>query len=71
MWPERFGHAEIARIKAELGPYMASGRLQQSPMPAKGGIFQREWWQLYEDPESLSVKPMHCTELPQLHAGQA
>ena len=48
MWPERFGPREIARIKAELGPYMASGRLQQSPMPAKGGIFERLWWQLYE-----------------------
>jgi predicted phage terminase large subunit-like protein len=29
---------------------MASGRLQQSPMPAKGGIFDRSWWQLYESP---------------------
>ena len=48
MWPERFGPKEIARIKAELGPYMSSGRLQQSPQPAKGGIFQRDWWQLYE-----------------------
>jgi predicted phage terminase large subunit-like protein len=52
MWPERFGPTEIARIKAELGPYLASGRLQQSPTPAKGGIFQREWWQLYEDPQN-------------------
>ena len=48
MWPERFGHREISAIKAELGPYMASGRLQQSPMPAKGGIFDRSWWQLWE-----------------------
>ena len=53
MWPERFGPREIARIKAELGPYMASGCLQQSPMPAKGGIFDRTWWQLYEDPENM------------------
>ncbi len=51
MWPERFGPREIARIKAELAPYMASGRLQQSPQPAKGGIFQRDWWQLYESPD--------------------
>src|SRR5262249_985940 len=42
MWPERFGLKEIARIKAELGPYMASGRLQQSPQPKGGGIFKRE-----------------------------
>jgi predicted phage terminase large subunit-like protein len=48
MWPERFGPKELARIK--LGPSMASGRLQQSPQPAKGGIFQRDWWQLYESP---------------------
>jgi predicted phage terminase large subunit-like protein len=48
MWPERFGRTELARIKAELGPYLASGRLQQSPVPAKGGIFLREWWNLWE-----------------------
>jgi hypothetical protein len=48
MWPERIGHREISAIKAELGPYMASGRLKQSPMPAKGGIFDRPWWNLWE-----------------------
>lgn len=48
MWPERFGRREISVMNAELGPYMASGRLQQSPMPAKGGIFDRSWWQLWE-----------------------
>ena len=47
MWPERFGRTELARIKAELGPYLASGRLQQSPVPAKGGIFDRSWWRVY------------------------
>lgn len=45
MWPERFGHNEIARMKSELGSYMASGRLQQMPVPDKGAIFLREWWQ--------------------------
>jgi predicted phage terminase large subunit-like protein len=52
MWPERFGHTELARIKAELGPYLASGRLQQSPAPTKGGIFDRSWWGLFEDPQN-------------------
>jgi predicted phage terminase large subunit-like protein len=51
MWPERFGPREIARIKAELGPALSSGRLQQSPSPAKGGLFLREWWELYESPD--------------------
>jgi len=51
MWPERFGEREIARIKAELGPYFSSGRLQQSPVPDKGGIFKRDWWQPYDSPD--------------------
>jgi hypothetical protein len=51
MWPERFGAREVARIKAELGPYMASGRLQQMPVPDQGGIFQRDWWQPYDSPD--------------------
>src|SRR3984893_10882018 len=49
MWPERFGVAEVVRIKAGLGPYMASGRLQQSPQPRAGGIFRRDWWQQWTD----------------------
>jgi predicted phage terminase large subunit-like protein len=56
MFPERFGRTELARIKAELGPYLASSRLQQSPAPAKGGIFSREWWQLYE-PADIGQPP--------------
>jgi predicted phage terminase large subunit-like protein len=47
MWPQRFGPTELARIESELGPYMASGRLQQKPVPDRGGIFQRAWWQLW------------------------
>jgi phage terminase large subunit-like protein len=48
MWPERFGEKEVAAIEAGLGPYMASGRLQQSPQPKGGGIFKSEWWQVWE-----------------------
>jgi hypothetical protein len=51
MWPERFGAEEVAKIERGLGPYMASGRLQQMPVPEKGGIFQRDWWQIWEHPK--------------------
>jgi predicted phage terminase large subunit-like protein len=51
MWPERFGAREVSRIKAELGKYMASGRLQQMPVPDQGGIFDRRWWQLWDSPD--------------------
>jgi len=50
MWPERFGAKEVEAIKAGLGPYLSSGRLQQSPEPKGGGIFQRDWWQLWDPP---------------------
>jgi predicted phage terminase large subunit-like protein len=48
MWPERFGAKEVEAIKAGLGPYMASGPLQESPQPKGGGIFKSEWWQVWE-----------------------
>jgi predicted phage terminase large subunit-like protein len=50
MWPERFGQAQVDANEAGLGPYLSSGRLQQSPQPKGGGIFKRDWWQLWEDP---------------------
>jgi hypothetical protein len=48
MWPERFGEREVAGLERDLGAYMASGRLQQMPSPATGGIFQRDWWQPWD-----------------------
>jgi hypothetical protein len=48
LWPARFGEAEVAALEASLGPYMASGRLQQSPTPKGGGIIRTEWFQLYD-----------------------
>jgi hypothetical protein len=53
MWPERFGEAQVDAIEAGLGPYLSSGRLQQSPQPKGGGIFKRDWWQLWQDPNSM------------------
>lgn len=45
LWPERFGDREVASMERALGPYMASGRLQQLPRPSGGGILRSEWWQ--------------------------
>lgn len=50
LWPERYGEPEVKSLETELGPYMASGRLQQRPTPAGGGIFKDEWWEPYELP---------------------
>jgi predicted phage terminase large subunit-like protein len=48
LWPERFGPAEVAELKRQLGSYGAAGQLQQLPAPAGGGIFQRSWWCFYD-----------------------
>jgi predicted phage terminase large subunit-like protein len=50
MWPERFDASHVDFMETELGPYMASGRLEQAPVPDKGGIFDRDWWQVWYDP---------------------
>lgn len=52
MWPERFGHREVTRMKGIMGPYMASGRLQQSPVPKGGGIILSDWWQVWDQEEA-------------------
>ena len=51
MWPERFDRASVDTWKRDLGPYLASGRLQQSPTVKGGGIFRRSWWQLWAPPD--------------------
>jgi predicted phage terminase large subunit-like protein len=52
MWPERFSESSVAGLEKALGPYMASGRLQQSPNPKGGGIIQRAWWNLWDKHEA-------------------
>lgn len=47
-WPARFSPESMARTKQEVGPYAWHGQFQQSPVARGGGIFQRDWFQLYE-----------------------
>jgi predicted phage terminase large subunit-like protein len=45
--PDRFGEAEITKLKQLLGTYGASGQLQQDPSPAEGGILATKHFQLW------------------------
>ena len=47
-WPERFPEEVTAELKTNLGPYAYAGQYQQAPAPRGGGLFKRDWWQLYE-----------------------
>lgn len=45
--PERFGEEEITKLKQLLGPYGASGQLQQNPAPPSGGILRTSGFRLW------------------------
>lgn len=45
--PERFGAAEITKLKQLLGTYGTSGQLQQDPVPSGGGILKTEHFKLW------------------------
>jgi hypothetical protein len=51
MWPERFGIKEIEGLR-RLGDWFWSGRYQQSPVPAGGGIIKRDFWQPWDNVEA-------------------
>ena len=47
-WPERFDAEAMQRTKREIGPYGWASQYAQSPQPRGGGLFKRDWWQLWE-----------------------
>jgi predicted phage terminase large subunit-like protein len=54
LWPAREGRAELDRAKQVLGSAVYAGQYQQPPAPAGGAIFQREWFQYYDELPPLS-----------------
>jgi predicted phage terminase large subunit-like protein len=50
-WSERFSRRVVEGFKTTLGPYGYAGQYQQAPTPRGGGIFKREWWQLWGNPD--------------------
>ena len=48
LWPAREGHPELKTAKHMLGSAAYAGQYQQRPAPAGGTIFEREWFQYYD-----------------------
>ncbi len=44
LWPERYNEATLKSIETTLGPYWWASMYQQRPAPAKGSIFNMEWF---------------------------
>lgn len=47
-WPQRFSEQGMLRLRSEADRFAWASQYQQSPMPRGGGLFQRDWWQLWE-----------------------
>jgi predicted phage terminase large subunit-like protein len=55
--PVRFNIGSVNNLKKRLGPYGASGQLQQEPSPSEGGIIKRAWIRAYEQKDKLITFP--------------
>lgn len=51
LWRERFNEKKLNNIKLELGSYWFSALYQQSPSPAGGGVFRREYFLYFAEDE--------------------
>lgn len=49
MWPDRIDRKALDALKKKLGPFGASGQLQQSPSPKGGGIIKESYWGVLDD----------------------
>jgi predicted phage terminase large subunit-like protein len=47
LWPARFGAQEVVKAKKQLGPIGYAGQHQQSPTPASGALWRKEWFRRY------------------------
>lgn len=57
--PTRFNAGTVAFLKRRLGPYGASGQLQQNPSPTEGGIIKRKWIRDYRIEGEWIILPDH------------
>ena len=64
LWPARFGSAEVAQLKKDLGEQGAASQLQQRPAPAEGGILKRHWWKYWCHPGQEDSLPPVRMKLP-------
>lgn len=50
-WPERFSEKVCYNLQTDIDVWAWASQYQQSPAPRGGGIFKRDWWQLWESPD--------------------
>ena len=57
LFPERIGAQELKTLKRGLATtYAIAGQLQQRPAPEAGGLFKREWFKPWKEPNSPKLE---------------
>lgn len=57
LWPAKFSRMVLDKLKAGQGSMNYAAQYQQSPMPAGGGQFRREWFRYFtEAPEAYVIE---------------
>ena len=56
LWPARYNETTLQSTKLTLGPYWFNAMYQQRPSPAKGSIFQLDWFKYVDEfPEAQNI----------------
>lgn len=53
LWPEKYDRKALDKIRRRVGERDWNALYQQRPVDAGGGMFQRDWWQRYEETPRL------------------
>jgi predicted phage terminase large subunit-like protein len=51
LWPSQINAEKIKELKVALGAYEYANQFQQRGSPADGGIFKKEWFQWWSEPQ--------------------
>ncbi len=62
LWPERFSKSTLDGLKRDLGSIGYASQYQQSPVPAGGAIFKKQWFRYFtETPEAYLLETAQGT----------
>jgi predicted phage terminase large subunit-like protein len=63
LWPDRMTRTVVERDKKVMGSYATAGQFQQRPSPRGGGLFQRDWFMLVDEPPPRVIQRVRGWDL--------
>ncbi len=53
LWPARENAAQLTEMAEQLGSYGYAAQYLQDPVPLSGSMFNRDWWQFYDETPAI------------------